>query len=127
MIAQIRLLSGSAEFEELDRGVRDLRDRKQDRPHGVEPLILRNSGDHAADRPERNDRQIKRSLIDEVLFAFQQGIDDVQRPDRRDDKEEAAPVGIKVIAPTGGPCFRQLTGRAQTKRKKVHSGALCHR
>ena len=78
----------SAELEELDRRVRDLRDRKQNRAHAVEPLVLRNSGDHAADRPERNDRQIKRSLIEEVLFALERGVDDVQRPDRRDDKEE---------------------------------------
>ena len=111
MIAQIRQLFGLAEFEELDRSVRDLRHRKQDHPHGVEPLVLRNSCDQAADRPERNDRQIKRALIDEVLFALEQSVDDVQRPDRRDDEEEAAPVGIKVIAPTGGPGFRQLARR----------------
>ena len=119
MIAQIRQLFGLAEFEELDRSVRDLRHRKQDHPHGVEPLVLRNSCDQAADRPERNDRQIKRALIDEVLFALEQGIDDVQRPDRRNDEEEAAPVGIKVIAPTGGPGFRQLT-RRDHGRGEIH-------
>jgi len=100
-----------AKLEELDRCPRDLRDWKQDHPHCVEPLVLPNSGDHAVDRPERYDRQIKRALIDEVLFAFEQSVDDVQRPDRRDDKEEAAPVGIIIVAPTIGPGFRQFTQR----------------
>ena len=85
----------------------------------MEPLILRDSCDQAADRPERNHRQIKRSLINEVLFAFEQSVDDVQRhPDRRDDEEEAAPVGIKVIAPTGRPCFRQLA-RSYHRRGEI--------
>jgi hypothetical protein len=59
--------------------------------------------------PNRRRRQIEHTLMDEMLFPFEQRVDDIERPERREnEKEVATAVRVIIFVPGRG------TGRASS-------------